>query len=77
MTRRVKSSGIPNKNGISSGLRSKKQNADFGLLLTVSMNKTTYYRRSTKGVPQSGVCTGARPDAGEGKEPCGVLLLNL
>ena len=41
MTRRVKSSGIPNKNGISSGLRSKKQNADFGLLLTVSMNKTT------------------------------------
>lgn len=41
MTRRVKSSGIPNKNWISSGLRSKKQNADFGLLLTVSMNKTT------------------------------------
>lgn len=41
MTRRVKSSGIPNKNGISSGLRPKKQNADFGLLLTVSMNKTT------------------------------------
>lgn len=77
MTHRGKYQENPAENGFPRGLGSKKRNADFGFLLTVSMNKTTITDVVPRAFRRVVSAQGPARMLAEGKEPCGVLLLNL